>query len=218
MPIRKKLSTEQVLNALHRLVVKHGHPPTVEELRLALKLGSTRTAFRYLQDLESEGHIQRWGGARGMRITRRPSVGLEMISVPIVGEAPAGPLMVAEENREGGVSISKSAVRPQGARVFLLRVRGDSMNRAAVRGKTIESTDLVLVRQQTHATDGEIVVALIDGQATIKRLKMGSDYVVLRPDSSNREHRPFVVTDDFQVQGVVIDVLKRGQEIITQDN
>jgi repressor LexA len=218
MPRKKKLSSEQVLKAVHRLLTERGHPPTVEELRSELGLGSTRTAFRYLQDLESEGHIERWSGARGIKIARRLSAGHEMVQVPILGEAPAGPLMVAEENRDGWVSLSKSAVRPAGAPVFLLRVRGDSMNRATVRGKTIENGDLVLVRQQAHADDSDIIVALIDGQATIKQFKAGSDYVVLSPNSSNRTHQQFIVTDDFEVQGIVIDVLKRGQELITDNN
>lgn len=90
------------------------------------------------------------------------------------------------------------------------------MNRASVHGKKIENGDLVLIRQQPDASDGAIVVALIDGQATIKRVRHGSDYVVLSPDSSNKNHRPFVVTDDLQIQGVVIDVLKRGERLIAE--
>lgn len=194
-------------------MAERGHPPTVEELRSALKLGSTRTAFRYLQELENEGLIERWSGARGMRVSRRSSGGVRTVRVPIVGEAPAGPLMLAEENREGWVSLSETAVRPPGSVVFLLRVRGDSMNQALVRGKTIENGDLILVRQQAVADDGDVVVALMDGQATIKHLKIGPDYVVLRPSSSNESHHPFVVTDDFQVQGVVVDVFKQADEI-----
>lgn len=218
MPRKRKISNEQVLKAVERLVAEHGHPPTIEELRAALKLGSTRTAFRYLQELENEGHIQRWSGARGMKVSRGTSADPRTIRVPIVGEAPAGPMMIAEENWEGWVSLSKSAARPFRAPVFLLRVRGDSMNRARVRGKTIESGDLVLVRQQAVANDDDIVVALIDGQATIKHFRKGLDYVVLSPDSTNKSHRPFVVTDDFQVQGIVVDVLKRGEELITGIN
>lgn len=216
MARKRKVASDVVLKTVERLLAERGHPPTVEELRAALKLGSTRTALRYLQELENEGHIQRWSGARGIKMSRRASAGPRTVQVPVVGEAPAGPLMIAEENWEGWVSLSETATRPASARFFLLRVRGDSMNRARVRGKTIENGDLVLVRQQSSANDGEIVVTLIDGQATIKHFRRGPNYVVLSPNSSNKSHRPFVVTDEFQIQGVVIDVFKRGQELIAE--
>lgn len=215
MPRKPKLENTQVLKAIELAVARYGRPPTIEELRAQLRVGSTRTVLRYLQKLEDAGTIERWPGARGMRVKKRSIGGLRTITIPIVGEAPAGPLIVAEENREGWIHLSSDRVK-SGDHVFLLRVRGDSMNRASVHGKKIENGDLVLIRQQPDASDGAIVVALIDGQATIKRVRHGSDYVVLSPDSSNKNHRPFVVTDDLQIQGVVIDVLKRGERLIAE--
>ena len=97
-----------------------------------------------------------------------------------------------------------------------MRVRGDSMNLATIEGRSIENGDLVLVRQTPSAETGDIIVALIDGQATIKRLKRGPHYLVLRPDSSNAAHKPFVV-DHLDIQGVVIDVIKNGEAAIWGD-
>lgn len=88
------------------------------------------------------------------------------------------------------------------------------MNRARVEGGYIESGDLVLVRQQPIAEPGEIVVALIDGQATIKRFARGSDYCTLKPDSTEVHHQPIIVEGDFLVQGVVQRVFKKGADIL----
>ncbi len=134
-------------------------------------------------------------------------------AVPVVGHVPAGPLMVADEVHEGWIRLPTFVV-PEGATFFLLRVRGDSMNRARVRGDAIENGDLVLVRQQGAAEEGQVVVALIDGEATVKRFDRGEGYYVLKPESTNPEHHPIVLDEDFLVQGVVTRVIKRGAALI----
>jgi len=214
MPPKRKVSAATVAEALNKLLVRDGRPPTIEELRHELGVGSTRTVLRYLEELEEAGVIDRWPGARGMRMARQPDAATTFVDVPIAGEAPAGPLLLAEENLQGWVRIGRS--RTPAGRLFLLRVRGDSMNLAIVEGRSIENGDLVLVRQTPSAETGEIIVALIDGQATIKRLKRGPHYLVLRPDSSNPAHKPFVV-DHLDIQGVVIDVIKNGEAAIWGD-
>jgi SOS-response transcriptional repressor LexA len=86
------------------------------------------------------------------------------------------------------------------------------MNRAKVEGQTIERGDLVLVRQQDRADPGKIVVALVDGEATIKNLVKRSGYYVLQPESTNPKHRSIIVARDFRVQGSL--VFKRGGELL----
>src|ERR1043166_7256748 len=98
--------------------------------------------------------------------------------------------MPAEENMLGQVHVPKEFLKPPNSKFFLLRVRGDSMNRAKIEGQTIEDGDLVLVRQQERADPGKIVVALVDGEATIKKLVKAPGYYVLQPESSNPKHRP----------------------------
>jgi repressor LexA len=212
MPKDKLLSKAQVLAAIRNLMMHKGMPPTVEELRHALGVGSTRTALRYLEWLEEGGDIERWSGARGIRLLRNPGQGLATRAVPLVGEAPAGPLMLAVENHEGWLRLPLE-MAPASAEFFLLRVRGDSMDQALVEGERIESGDLVLVRQQATASSGEIVVALIDGEATIKRLAKEPNFYFLKPESSNSDYQAIVVGHDFQVLGVVTRVIKKGSRL-----
>jgi repressor LexA len=211
----KLLSNEQVIDALSRWFIRNSVPPTIEELRRLLGVGSTRTVLRYLDALKEEGYIERWSGARGLRMRRGPTTrSLETRLVPIVGEAPAGQLMPAEENMLGQVQMPKEFLQPPSANFFLLRVRGDSMNRAKVEGQSIEDGDLVLVRQQERADPGKIVVALVDGEATIKKLVKGAGYYVLKPESTNPKHRPIIVAQDFRVQGTVCRVFKKGGDLL----
>lgn len=210
---RKQLSREEVLSAINEALIKRGLPPTIEELRRALGVGSTRTVLRYLRWLEEEGDIERWSGARGLRPLRSDISTVQTRAVPVVGQAPAGPLLLAEQNVAGWVQIPKKTAQ-SGSEYFLLRVRGNSMNKAKVAGEKIEDGDLVLVRRQATANDGDIIVALIDGEATIKRFTRASGYFVLKPDSTGAEHRPIVVERDFHVHGIVVKVLKRGSVII----
>lgn len=210
----KLLTKEQVIDALSGWFIRHSVPPTVEELRKVLGVGSTRTVLRYLEALEEAGYIERWSGARGLRMRKGLRPSLETRLIPIVGEAPAGQLMPAEENILGQVQLPKEFVKPPSAKFFLLRVRGDSMNRAKVEGGTIEDGDLVLVRQQERADPGKIIVALVDGEATIKKLVKGPGYYVLKPESTNPKHRPIIVSQDFRVQGIVSRVFKKGAELL----
>lgn len=208
----RKISRSSVLRTLSQLQIEGGKPPTIEELRVALGVGSTRTVLRYLQELEEAGDIERWSGARGIRLTRAPSASGVMIDVPVVGAAPAGPMLEAQENILGHVRLAPPNAERR--RLFLLRVKGNSMDRALVNGRSIDDGDLVLVAQTSNARSGEVIVAMVDGQATIKRLSLGPHYAVLKPESSDLAHVPFVVSEGFSVQGVVIDVIKQGATAI----
>lgn len=210
----KILTKDQVVDALSRWFIRNSVPPTVEELRRLLGVGSTRTVLRYLDALKEEGYIDRWSGARGLRMRKGAAASLETRLVSIVGEAPAGQLMPAEENMLGQVQLPKEFLKPLSAKFFLLRVRGDSMNRAKVEGQTIDDGDLVLVRQRERADPGKIVVALVDGEATIKKLVKGPGYYVLKPESNNPKHRPIIVTQNFRVQGVVCRLFKQGGDLL----
>src|SRR4029453_17095469 len=109
----KLLTKEQVVDALSRWFIRNSVPPTVEELRRLLGVGSTRTVLRYLDELKEEGYIERWSGARGLRMRRVPAArSLETRLVPIVGDAPAGQLMPAEENMLGQVQMPKEFLKP----------------------------------------------------------------------------------------------------------
>jgi repressor LexA len=212
---RKPLITrERLLATIQRWIVERGVPPSVDELRKALRVGSTRTVLRHLRALEEAGDIERWPGARGIRLRRAAHGGVDTRPIPLVGQVPAGPLMTAEANIEGYVRLPQTFLRPPAAQFFLLRVRGDSMNRAGIDGERIEGGDLVLVRQQQTAEPGRIVVALVDGEATIKELQCAPGYFLLRSRSTNPAHQPIVAGSDLRVLGVVQRVLKKGSELL----
>lgn len=210
---KKLLSSERVLVEIQAWIVKNGIPPTLEELRRSLNLGSTRTAYRYVAELAKNGFIERWKGARGMRLLKAPNIGEQTGRVPLIGRAPAGPLMVAEQNIEGWLRIPKALLRPESSKFYLLRVVGDSMDQAHVEGEQIEDGDLVLVQRQAGADLGQVVVALVDGEATIKRLARGSGYYFLKPESS-KKHEPIIINREASMQGIVRRVIKKGSKLL----
>jgi repressor LexA len=210
---RPLLTTDKVRAALQRLTAAHGGPPSLEEVRRELHVGSTRTLFRYLRKLQDEGVVARHPGVAGIRLLKPSKGGPQTQAVPIVGDVQAGTPALAEENIDGWLRLPRSMTGPVAEKFFLLRVHGTSMDRATVVGDTIEEGDLVLVRQQSTANSGDIVVALVDGEATVKRLVTGPGYFILKPESSDDRHRPIVVEKDFRVQGKVRRVLKKGSEL-----
>lgn len=125
----------------------------------------------------------------------------QTVSVPVVGSAACGMPMLAEENIEEMIPVSKKIAAPP-YKYYMLRAKGDSMNEA-----NINDGDLVLVRQQAVARHGDIVVALIDDEATIKEYTTTGSAVVLRPHSTNPVHKPIILTRDFMVQGVVVTTI-----------
>ncbi len=207
-----------VLSVLHDWIVKHGEPPTILELTKALKVKSTRTAVRYLKLLEDDGSLDR-RGARGVLLHRVPpganaAKDMGTVSVPLIGTVAAGALAVADQNIEAWIRIPKTMARPAGGKLFLLRVRGNSMNLAKMGKEHIENGDLVLVRQQATPEAGKVVVATVDGEATLKRYVQGPGYGILKPESTEKHHQQVVVTADFKIQGVVQAILKRGAELL----
>jgi repressor LexA len=213
---KRAFDREHVLMAIEGWLVKYGQPPTVDELREELGLGSTRTALGYLEWLEESGDIERWPGARGIRLRKRPKTGLETVAVPLIGEAPAGPLMVAEQNYAGWVRLPKKFLKPIDGKFFLLRVRGNSMNKATVMGEKIEDGDLALIRQESSANPQDIIVALIDGAVTIKRLIGKPGHWMLKPESTDPANQPIVLDERFRVQGIVCMVIKNGAELLEE--
>ena len=109
--------------------------------------------------------------------------------------------MLAEQNIETYIPVS-TALAKKGSNYFLLRATGDSMNLAGINDK-----DILLVRQQETADNGEKVVALIDEEATVKILEKKDDVVILRPRSTNPIHKPIILTNNCKIQGVVVAVL-----------
>ena len=126
----------------------------------------------------------------------------DTVEIPLIGSVACGLPIYAEENIEAKISISKTLVKNV-SDYFLLRASGDSMNK-----KGITSGDLLLIKQQQVANHGDLVVALIDDDATVKEFIDNGDTIVLKPHSTNSKHQPIILTTDFRIQGIVEKVIK----------
>lgn len=188
-------------------LVHHGRTPSVRELMRELKYKSPRSVQDLLEKLEGKKIIRRTktGNIQLENDPESTSSHAQTISVPIVGTVSCGSPIWAEENIEGYIAVSTSIAKT-GSKYFLLRASGDSMNRAG-----INDGDLALVRQQPTAQNGDKVVALIDDEATIKEYRHAGNSIVLQPKSTNSKHSPIILTDDFQIQGVVENVISNTQ-------
>jgi repressor LexA len=177
-----------------------GRPPTIREICRAFGYRSTGTARDHLRALEVKGHLKKLPGkSRGLVPRNWPQVlRAEFPPMPILGRVPAGGPLLAEENIEGSLDLTEEFA---GQKVFALKVHGDSMIDAG-----ICEDDLVVVRAQNHAEEGQIVVALVDGEATVKHLARRNGKLWLQP--ANTRYQPIPVEGDIKVLGRVIGVIR----------
>jgi repressor LexA len=186
--MRKDLTSTQkkVLFFLKTYIREKGFPPTLREIASHFGLRGPKAPQKTLQILEKKGYIRRVpGGSRAIEVLIPPLVPKsQILSLPIVGRVRAGEPVLALENIEGYLNLDRSLVSSDD--VFLLRVQGDSMIDAH-----IQDGDFALVKPQPNAENGEIVVALIDDEATIKRIFKKRDLIRLKP--ANPKLEPIIV-------------------------
>lgn len=198
--------TSKQLEAIRHIrnsLTHQGRTPSVRKLMTAMGYKSPRSAQDILEQLHEKGVIRkRQSGDYQLRVDPNPGTArAQTVDVPLVGSITCGTPILAEENIEGFIPVSTAIAKP-GSKHYLLHARGDSMDRSG-----IKDGDMVLVRQQSTGNEGERVVALIDDEATIKEYRRANGMVILMPRSTNRKHKPIILTDDFQVQGIVVTVL-----------
>ena len=169
-------SQRRILEFIKKEIELKGYPPSVREICEAVNLKSTSTVHGHLEQLEKRGLIRRDSTKpRAMEVLDNPlSKGR---SVPLVGRVTAGIPILAEENIEDYIVLPQDLVGSDDE-LFALRVRGDSMIRAG-----ILSGDFIIVRKQSHADNGDIVVAMIEDEATVKRIYFEKDGVRLQPEN-----------------------------------
>ncbi len=205
--IENLTESDKKVYALIRNRIVHGlDAPTLREINEVTKKSSPRSAVLVLNRLEKAGLIRRSG--RKIQLVSQSlasNASISTVNVPLVGYIAAGMPILAEENVQAVVPVTTALARP-GSKYFLLRVVGTSMNQAKIGGAKIEDGSIVLVRQQDCADDGDIVVALINDEATVKILEQKNGMVILRPKSSDL-HTPIVLSDNCIIQGVVVAVL-----------
>jgi len=189
-----------VLKFIRNMFINSGIGPSLREINEVTGGKSPRSASIILDRLEKDGFIKRENGKIFSIAFEKPN-SVSTINIPLVGAVPCGAPMLAEQNIETYIPVS-TALAKKGSNYFLLRATGDSMNLAGINDK-----DILLVRQQETADNGEKVIALIDEEATVKVLEKKDDVVILRPRSSNSSHKPIVLTNNCKIQGVVVAVL-----------
>lgn len=204
----KPLSRKEIdaIRHIRNALVHFGQAPSVRDLQRLLGYRSPRSAADILDRLTERKIIRRRADGK-LQLLEDPEEQrqhAQTIDVPLLGSIACGVPFIVEENAEAMIPVSVRLVQPP-HRYFLLRAVGDSMDDA-----DIQDGDLVLVRQQPNAKNGERVVALIDNEATIKCFRRTDGAVILSPRSTNKNHQPIVLTEDFQVQGVVIASIPTG--------
>ena len=205
--MEKGLTAKQkrVLDFLGQHLREKGFPPTLREIASHFGLRGPKAPQKTLQILEKKGYIQRVpGGSRAIEILGGVSLQKRAtLSVPIVGGVRAGEPILAIENIEGYINLDRSLVSSED--VFLLRVQGDSMIDAH-----IQDGDFALVKPQPNAENGEIVVALIDDEATIKRIFKKRD--LIRLEAANPTMEPIVVSKGEKrvaIVGKVVGIFRK---------
>lgn len=202
-------SQANLLNAITRLRQQMGVPPTVKELADALSI-QPPSVHEGLKRLEEKGYIRRMARkARSLEVIKSLTpVRRNLVAVPVIGTVAAGTPILAYENRIGEVMVEAEVAR---GNCFALLIEGDSMIEA-----DIHDGDYVVVRQQPIAESGDIVVAMLDDSATVKRLFISDERIELRPE--NKRLQPIHVgpEDDLKIIGKVMHVCSTASPHMTK--
>jgi repressor LexA len=195
---------QEIFDFIKRYSAKYGYPPTVRDIGKAVGLASSSTVHAHLSNLEKVGLLRRDPSKpRALELLDRAVGGVRDIvkpsGLPLVGHVAAGQPVLAEENIEDYVDVPEAAGGGEGE--YLLRVRGDSMKDAG-----ILQGDFVVVRPQDTAENGEIVVAMVGEEATVKRFFRENDHVRLQPE--NRSMKP-IRSKEVRVLGRVVGLLRK---------
>ncbi|MFB4282281.1 MULTISPECIES: transcriptional repressor LexA [unclassified Nonomuraea] len=195
---------QRILATIRDWVVRHGYPPSTRELGHAVGLRSSSSVSKHLKSLEEKGFLR-----RGTTMTRpidvrlflrasAPEPAADLVTVPVVGDIAAGIPIPADERVDDLLTLPRDLTGR--GNVFALRVRGDSMIDAA-----ICDGDMVVVRQQPEAHSGQIVAAMIDGEATVKVFRRRDGHVLLEPRNPAYD---VIDGDEAVVLGIVVSVLR----------
>lgn len=180
---------QEILEYLKEEILKRGYPPTVREICQAVRLKSTSSVHAHLETLEKFGYIERDSSktrAIEIRDDSFQMIRKEMVSLPVVGAVAAGTPILAQQNIDSYFPVPAEFV-PNGES-FVLKVKGDSMINVG-----IFDGDQIFVRCCTTASDGDIVVALVDDSATVKTFYREKDHVRLQPENDSMD--PILVTE-----------------------
>ncbi len=200
---------EEILEFIKTHVEKSGFPPTILEIQKEFSFKSPNAVQDHIRAIERKGLIRRspnkWRGLElvGTAKTKNEAAQLSTIAVPLIGRVAAGSPILAEENIEGIISVDRSLVH-RATKLFALHIHGDSMIKAGIYDR-----DIVVAQQQSVAENGDIIIALLGNEATVKRFYRKKNIVFLKPE--NDTMRPIKVNkrEDFRILGKVVSTLRK---------
>ena len=203
----------QIYSFIVEEIEQKGYPPSVREIGKAVGLKSPASVHNHLKTLERLDYIRRDPSKpRAIEILDnkkkekdfKDNFDKEMIHVPIVGRVTAGIPILAEENIEDYFPVPTSFIKVRGKKLFMLEIDGESMINAG-----IEDGDYVIAQQQNTANNGEIVIALIDNRATVKRFYKREDYVELKPENPNYDP---ILVKNVKLMGKVVGLFRNFEK------
>ncbi len=203
-----------VLKAIRDFFLENSCAPSLTELQRMLNISTKRGVVIHLMALERKGYIIRTNEPRGIRLVddSEETMSFEyMVGIPILGYVNAGtPLVPAQEENLGVLKVDKDILGKSKKDLFSVIVKGDSMDEAQIGNTMISEGNYLVVDKGAEVSDGDIVVAIIENSATVKKIKRLEDMIVLYPQSSNPIHQPIFLGLDFNglINGKVIKVLE----------
>ena len=191
--MRRIDKSEEIFECIQKFVSENGYSPSVREVCEGCSIKSTATAFTYMNELAERGLIKKYGNKN-----RAVSIKQNTVSVPLIGTVAAGTPIFATENYEGIYSLPGNFFG--GDNLFMLNVHGDSMIKIGM-----YDGDKIVVKKQETADNGDIVVALVDDSATVKRFYKRENKIILHPENDSMEDFIF---DDVVILGKVVGLLR----------
>ena len=198
---------EEILEFIKIHIEKSGFPPTILEIQQEFSFKSPNAVQEHVKAIARKGYIRRnpnkWRGLELVGIAKKEPVAPPTVLVPLIGRVAAGSPILAEENIEGMISVDRSLVH-RATKLFALHVQGDSMINAG-----IYSGDIVVAQQQSVANNGDIIIALLSNEATVKRFYRKNKVILLQPE--NDKMQPIKINEkaDFSILGKVVATLRR---------
>jgi repressor LexA len=210
MMIKQSVLTKrqaEILSFIKTHIQYSGFPPAISEIQGQFSFKSPNAVQEHLKALVRKGQIRRtpnqWRGLELVYNNRDESPHYSTLPVPLIGRVTAGLPVLAEENFEGIISVDRSLVG-RSTRLFALHVRGDSMIKAG-----IYDGDIAIAQQQSTADHGDIVIALLGGEATVKRFYRKKKLIILQPENDTMQPIRVGERSDFKILGRVIATLHR---------
>lgn len=195
-----KPKEQRVLDYINQAMDEQGYAPSVREICAALNIKSTSTAHMYVERLASKGYIERLAGkSRAIKKSEDALDGGKRYRVPVVGQVAAGQPILATQNLEGYITYSSYHTFDE-SKLFCLRVKGESMIDAG-----IFDGDYVIVEQRSYAENGEIVVAMVEDEATVKRFYKENGGFRLQPENKTMEP---ILVKEVSVLGKVVALVR----------